>query len=194
MVNQNQISRRLRELREGRQLSLRALAQKAGVAVSFVSKIEAGRGSPTVATLLKLLEALGISAPEFFAAPAGDGREVLVFRQADMQALDDGDKSWHYLFPHRLDVRTVMTYEEYRPQTKHVEPERHPVDMCGFVIDGTLTLQPVGKPAVTVGTGESFYIRAGTRHTAANRGKELLRLVVTEVPHTRARRRHRRSG
>lgn len=194
MLNPNQISRRLRELREGRQLSLRALGQKSGVAVSFLSKIEAGRGSPTVVTLLKILEALDTTAPEFFADPNRRTDDILIQRQADMSILDDGDKFWRYLFPHAPEVKVTMTYEEYRPQTKHVEPERHPTDMCGFVIAGTLTLQPVGKPAVTVGTGESFYIRADTRHTAANRGKELLRLVVTEVPHTRARRLRRQPG
>lgn len=187
MQNPTDISRRLRELREGRNLSLRALAQKAGVAVSFLSKIEAGRGSPTLATLLKILEALGITAPEFFAEPNRQMNDVLVQRQSDMKVLDDDEKFWRYLFPNAPGINAVMTYEEYNPRTRHVETEQHSADICGLVLAGTLTLELPGKDPVTVSTGDSFYIRAGTRHAAANRGRKLLRLVVTELPHTRAR-------
>jgi transcriptional regulator with XRE-family HTH domain len=185
MLNPNDISCRLRELREGRNLSLRALAQKAGVAVSFLSKIEAGRGSPTLATLLKILEALGITAPEFFAEPNRQMNDVLVQRQADMKVLDDGDKLWRYLFPNASGVKAVMTYEEYRPYTKHIETEQHTADLCGLVLAGTLTLEVPGQEAVTVNAGDSFYIRAGTRHAAANRGAKMLRLVATELPRAR---------
>ncbi|NQU42337.1 helix-turn-helix domain-containing protein [bacterium] len=186
MFSPDDVSRRLRELRERKGLSLRALAQKSGVAVSFLSKIESGRGSPTVITLVRVLEALDTSAPEFFAAPTTDSGDVLVFRHSDMQVMDDGDRFWRYLFPHHPDIKAVLTYEEYSPRTKRVEPEWHPHDICGLVLSGVLTLEATDKQPVTVGPGDSFYIRAETRHTVANRGAELLRLVATELPHTRA--------
>jgi transcriptional regulator with XRE-family HTH domain len=78
MTSQEDVGYRIRELRQSRKLSLRALAQKSGVAVSFLSKIEAGRSSPTLATLLKILEALDTSAPEFFAIAAAGDDDVLV--------------------------------------------------------------------------------------------------------------------
>ncbi|MEI6970574.1 MAG: helix-turn-helix domain-containing protein [bacterium] len=187
MLNPGDIGRRIRELRQDRELSLRALAQKSGVAVSFLSKVEAGRGSPTLVTLLKILEALNCTAPEFFAAPDNRMGDVLVQRQADMKILDDGDKLWRYLFPNVAGVKAVMTYEEYRPRTRHVETEQHTADICGVVLAGTLTLELPGEDAVTVNAGDSFYIRAGTPHAAANRGGKLLRLVVAELSHTGAR-------
>jgi transcriptional regulator with XRE-family HTH domain len=185
MLNPDDIAGRIRELREARKLSLRALAQQSGVAVSFLSKVESGRGSPTLATLLKILEALGVTAPEFFAEPNRQMNDVLVQRQADMKVLDDGEKFWRYLFPNSPGVKAVMTYEEYKPHTRHVETEQHGADICGLVLAGTLTLELPGQDDVTVYAGDSFYIRAGTRHAAANRGARLLRLVVTELPRTR---------
>lgn len=185
MLNPDDIAGRLREMREARKLSLRALAQQSGVAVSFLSKVESGRGSPTLATLLKILEALGVTAPEFFAEPNRQMNDVLVQRQADMKVLDDGDKFWRYLFPNSPGVKAVMTYEEYKPHTRHVETEQHGADICGLVLAGTLTLEVPGQDDVTVNAGDSFYIRAGTRHAAANRGARLLRLVVAELPRTR---------
>lgn len=165
---------------------MRALAQEAGVALSFLSRIESGDGSPTLATLMKLLEALDISAHEFFAATAGTDRQVLIQRQKDMQKLDDGDKLWRYLLPSHRDVKAVMTYEEYRPHTKNTERERHPKDICGLVLEGTLTLDVDGQSPVTVNAGDSFYIRAGTPHTSANKTEAPLRMVVVELPKTTA--------
>lgn len=58
----------LRQWRERRGLSVRALAERAGVSYVTVVRIETGRLSPTVATLEKLAEALGIRVRDFFAA------------------------------------------------------------------------------------------------------------------------------
>lgn len=49
----------IRELREARGVSLRALANASGVNFTTIRHIERGDNSPTVATLEKLLEALG---------------------------------------------------------------------------------------------------------------------------------------
>ena len=181
MDSPEDIGRRIRELRQRKKLSLRGLAREAGVAVSFLSKVESGRGSPTLATLLKLLEALDTSAPEFFSAAVAGDDDVVIHRRADMKALDDGDKACRFLFPNHPTVKTVMTYEEYRPGTRNVEQERHSSDVCGMVLSGMLTIEAPGRPPITVGKGDSFYIRAGTPHTATNQGKSLLRLVAVEL-------------
>jgi transcriptional regulator with XRE-family HTH domain len=57
---------RLQEWRERRGLSIRALAERAGVGFATVYRIEAGRISPTVAMLTKLASALDISVRDFF--------------------------------------------------------------------------------------------------------------------------------
>jgi len=188
MIQAENVGSRLRELRTRQRLSLRALSKKANVAVSFLSKVEAGKGSPTVATLFKLLEALDTSVPAFFAASGGrTANGVLVTRLAEMKVLDDGDKLWRQLFPDVPGVKLVMSYEEYRPRTKHVEVERHSADVSGMVLEGTLSLEVEGESPVEVNAGDSFYIRAGIAHVAVNRGPMLLRMVVAELPHTRAK-------
>ena len=54
---------RLREYRELRGLSIRGLADQAGVSFPTVWRIEAGRMSPTVAMLEKLAAALKVAVP-----------------------------------------------------------------------------------------------------------------------------------
>jgi transcriptional regulator with XRE-family HTH domain len=75
------IGERLRELREARNISMRALATKSGLSANALSMIERGRASPSVSTLYKLADALGISITTFFGSDAE--RKQVVFLKAD---------------------------------------------------------------------------------------------------------------
>jgi len=57
---------RLRSLRESRGLSLYRLAKLAGVSQSFLSDLEAGRKWPTIYTLEKICNSMGITLAQFF--------------------------------------------------------------------------------------------------------------------------------
>lgn len=57
---------RLKEWRERRGLSMRALAARAGVSYPTVARIEGGHMSPTVSLLEKLAGALEIPVRDFF--------------------------------------------------------------------------------------------------------------------------------
>jgi transcriptional regulator with XRE-family HTH domain len=52
---------RLRQLREQKGLSVRALAEKAGVDFSAINRIELGKSTPKLSTLEKLAKTLGVS-------------------------------------------------------------------------------------------------------------------------------------
>ncbi|RPJ29320.1 MAG: helix-turn-helix domain-containing protein [Chloroflexi bacterium] len=60
------IGERLRELREARNISMRALAARSGLSANALSMIERGKASPSVSTLYKLSDALGVSITAFF--------------------------------------------------------------------------------------------------------------------------------
>jgi transcriptional regulator with XRE-family HTH domain len=75
------IGERLRELREARNISMRTLATKSGLSANALSMIERGRASPSVSTLYKLSEALGITITSFFGSDAE--RKQVVFLKSD---------------------------------------------------------------------------------------------------------------
>jgi len=60
------IGKRIKNLRTNRGLSLRSLADKCGLSANAISLIERGENSPTIASLLRLTEALEISLNDFF--------------------------------------------------------------------------------------------------------------------------------
>ena len=72
---------RLKELREARKISMRTLATKSGLSANALSMIERGKTSPSVSTLYKLADALGVSITAFF-GPESDKKSI-VFLKSD---------------------------------------------------------------------------------------------------------------
>jgi transcriptional regulator with XRE-family HTH domain len=60
------VGQRIRELRSGKSLSLRALAALSGLSSNAISLIERGDNSPTVSSLHSLATALGVPITAFF--------------------------------------------------------------------------------------------------------------------------------
>lgn len=69
---------RLRELREAHSISMRGLATASGLSANALSMIERGKTSPSVSTLYKLADALGISITAFFGAEAEKRQTVFI--------------------------------------------------------------------------------------------------------------------
>ena len=75
------VGNRLRQLREARKMSMRALAQKSGLSANALSMIERGKTSPSVSTLYRLADAMDIPVTDFF-SPETE-RQKVVFLKAD---------------------------------------------------------------------------------------------------------------
>jgi transcriptional regulator with XRE-family HTH domain len=74
----------LRELREARGISMRALATRSGLSANALSMIERGKTSPSVSTLYKLADALGVSITAFFGTESE--KKQIVFLKSDARA------------------------------------------------------------------------------------------------------------
>jgi len=67
--NAADVGARLRELRQRRRLSLRALAAEVGFTPGFLSQVELGQASPSIASLERIAAALGVTLGQFFQEP-----------------------------------------------------------------------------------------------------------------------------
>ena len=75
------LGERLRELREARKMSMRALAQASGLSANALSMIERGLTSPSVSTLYKLADGMSIPVTAFFGAE--EKRQQVIFVKAN---------------------------------------------------------------------------------------------------------------
>ncbi|GAB4419851.1 MAG: cupin domain-containing protein [Anaerolineales bacterium] len=73
------VGARLRMIRSGKRLSIRALAEMSGLNVNTLSLIENGKSSPSVSTLQQLAQALQVPITEFF--ETNDGDQKVVFQK-----------------------------------------------------------------------------------------------------------------
>lgn len=79
-LNSINVGSRLRELRHERGLSLRNLARTSGLSTNALSMIERSRTSPSVSTLYKIADALGVPITAFFRLDPP--KRNIVFRKA----------------------------------------------------------------------------------------------------------------
>lgn len=75
------VGNRLRQLREGRNISMRTLATMSGLSANALSMIERGKTSPSVSTLYRIAGALNIPVTDFFSPEKA--RKKVVFLKAN---------------------------------------------------------------------------------------------------------------
>src|SRR6266571_5329207 len=82
------VGERLQALRRFRRCTLREIAQRSGLSESFLSQVERGRSSASIASLKRIADALGVSMADLFEPDGLPGPRVL--RQEERPALSFG--------------------------------------------------------------------------------------------------------
>lgn len=65
-MSQKKLGRRISEIRKIKDITQEELAEKANLTVSYISKIETGKKNPTIATIEKIAQALGVDIYQLF--------------------------------------------------------------------------------------------------------------------------------
>ncbi len=86
------IAEKIRFLREQQQLSQRALAERAGISAAALSQLEAGQTSPSVATLEKLADGLGVAVAAFFVDASEQDIEIVALNDRPSVELAGGGR------------------------------------------------------------------------------------------------------
>ena len=78
-VTEVDVGERMRDIRRSRRATLRTIADQAGVSESFLSQVERGRASASIASLRRIAGALGVSVADLF-EPGGPPRPRVLRR------------------------------------------------------------------------------------------------------------------
>jgi quercetin dioxygenase-like cupin family protein len=74
----------------------------------------------------------------------------------------------------------VVTRGEFQPGAV-VPKHSHPGEELAFVLEGEVVIEMEGKPAATMKAGDTFFVPAGTVHSAKNASKKLAVVISTYV-------------
>jgi transcriptional regulator with XRE-family HTH domain len=138
MSEERQLGSRIRSLRERKGLPLRSVADAAGVSESFLSQVERGVASPSVASLRRVAEALGESVGALFEGGEASGRLV---RVRDRRRLLHPQRRWEdvLLTPSAARHLQVILSTIEAGAGSGAEPYSHDSDEeCVIVLKGNL--------------------------------------------------------
>ncbi|GHF54294.1 DNA-binding protein [Streptomyces mashuensis] len=173
---------RVRQLRKERLMTLEALAERAGVTKSYLSKVERGQSTPSIAVCASLAKALEVPLDSLF-SEAEELGEVTVTRAAERQALTAPDEPGTRYEGMALDAgsKGMTPFMLYPPLDTDPIPFRdHPGEEFVFVHEGRAELILPSR-VVTLDTGDCVYFKATTPHKLRSLGtkRATVLLLVT---------------
>jgi len=186
-----ELGERLRAVRQLRRLTLREVATAAGVSESFVSQLERGRSSASVATLQRLAAAVGIEISDLFAAEPQAGPRVL--RREERQQLEWGHLGRKALLTPKPFHSLEVVAAAFDPGgSTGDEPYTHgDSEELLLVLAGRVQLQ-LGSELLDLSTGDSVNYRSSTAHRVSNPGAEPAEVLFVIRPPSYSRQRQRR--
>jgi transcriptional regulator with XRE-family HTH domain len=162
------VGERLRAIRTLRRVTLKTVADRAGLSESFLSQVERGRSNASVASLKRIAAALGVSVADLF-EPNGEPSRPRVLRREGRPALAFGTLGRKYMLtPRPLEHLQVIVGELDAGGSTGDEPYTHgDSEELLVVLEGVVHLQ-LGTEIYELRTGDSIDYRSSTPHRLTN--------------------------
>jgi len=180
-----QLGARLREARQKKQITLNDLSKETGLSVSFLSRLERGETSASIASLIVIATTLGISLNDFFEEPADGHKGYILNRAKDREhrtplvahgysyRLSTGD----------LPGQQMSAFELTFPADSKEPPElvMHDGEEVLYLIEGSIEFQ-IGDETFVMQAGDCVHFNCSKPHMGRNLGKEDARLLMVVTP------------
>lgn len=177
------IGERLRAVRERRRLTLKGVAEAAGVSESLVSQIERNRVSPALDTLLSIADALDVDFDYLFADLRKE-RAVRIVHPEDRRVTTRPGAVYERLAEvggeGRPGIEAYLIVLAPGARTGYGE-YGHPGFELGFVYEGKAELE-LGAKVHPLEAGDSVSFQADVPHVVRNVGAGPLRMLWVVTP------------
>jgi transcriptional regulator with XRE-family HTH domain len=176
------IGGRLRATRRLRRATLKTIAERANLSESFLSQIERGKASASVASLTRIAAALGVSVADLF-EPQEARTDPRVLRRSSRPALGFGNLGRKYLLtPRPLENLEVFLVELVPGGSTGDEPYTHGnSEELVVVIAGSIQLQ-LGERLFELQQGDSIDYLSSVPHRVVNVGDEVAEVMWVISP------------
>ena len=161
------IGRKLKDLRVMKGLTQEELADRAELTKGFISQLERNLTSPSIATLMDILQCLGTNIGDFFNE---ETEEQIVFSKGDyFEKLDSDLKNkiqWIIPNAQKNVMEPILLTLEPGGSTYPDNP--HEGEEFGYVLKGSARLH-IGNNVYKIKSGESFYFLPEKQHYLESR-------------------------
>jgi transcriptional regulator with XRE-family HTH domain len=198
-----ELGAKLKEIRRGQGVTLQQIADQTGLSKRFVSQIETGAANPSIGSLKKITDVLGVPLGALFTngengssdptAVSGyvngamshsvdPGGEVRVVRRNRRKMLiEPGKKGKMYLLTPDLQRKLEVILGEEEPGNADEEWYSHVGEECGFVLEGRYEVS-VGDRVFVLEAGDSIYFPSHLPHKTRVLGDEPVKTIWVITP------------
>ena len=156
------IGNKLKELRVLKGLTQEELADRSELSKGFISQLERNLTSPSITTLMDILQCLGTSIGEFF-NEAPD--EQIVFGKQDYFVKEDTEykNEIKWIIPNAQNNTIEPIYLTLQAGGSTCPDTPHEGEEFGYVLQGAVSIH-LGNKTYKAKKGESFYYTADKTH------------------------------
>ncbi|ASJ55715.1 DNA-binding protein [Brevibacillus formosus] len=166
----------IKSLRVGKKKTLKQIAEKTQLSISFLSQVERGKSSITLESLKKISEALGVSPGYFFSGESSGGNEQVRRASKGRSGLLNAPFVYEDLSGDLANPTLVPILVTLSPHGEKGTPFVHKGQEFIYVLEGVLTLL-LGEEEHDLFPGDSIHMDSSVPHNWVNRTGEVTRFL-----------------
>jgi len=157
-----EIGNKIKALRTQKGLTQEELADRAELSKGFISQLERDLTSPSITTLMDILQCLGTDLKDFFNE---EQEEQIVFKEGDYFEKVDADlkNKIEWIIPNAQKNEMEPIRLTLEPFGSTYPDNPHEGEEFGYVLSGSLKIH-IGKRIYKAKKGESFYFTPSRNH------------------------------
>lgn len=175
-----EFGKKIKRLRQQCNLTQEELADRCELTKGYISQLENDLTSPSIATLMDILSAVGTNLKEFF---DDEEDEKIVFNNNDYIEKDGDGIVQNWLVPNAQKNEMEPMHLVLEPNSKTALDNPHEGEEFGYCIMGEITIR-LGKKKYKCKKGESFYFVADKVHYIENNKNQRAIFIWVSSPPT----------
>ncbi|KMZ44363.1 MULTISPECIES: XRE family transcriptional regulator [Bacillales] len=166
----------IKSLRVGKKKTLKQIAEKTQLSISFLSQVERGKSSITLESLKKISEALGVSPGYFFSGESSGGNELGRRASKERSGLLHAPFVYEDLSGDLANPALVPILVTLSPHGEKGTPFVHQGQEFVYVLEGVLTVL-LGEEEHDLFPGDSIHMHSSVPHNWVNRTGKVTRFL-----------------
>lgn len=177
---------RLRRTRTAANFTLDWAAAKTGLTKGYLSKVERGQATPSIAVLTRLSEAYGVTLAEFF-MPEGERKPITVLRKNEHRTINRSGSQLGYRYDvgdfSKLNPRSEVFFLTLPniPHPEKIPPFQHSGEEVLLMLEGQIVFN-YGGVDIILNEGDCVQFEAEIAHYGYAIGGTDARAFVVTIP------------
>ena len=175
---------RIKQLRLSKGISMAQLSKEVAVTRSMLSQVEKGQALPSLPTLGKIVEALGVSLSEFFSMEVDSSlrEEDIIIRQGSRKMIPIPEtKSRYQLLTPNINTKLEFFISEWSPdEAGGGVPSIHGGEEFFYVLEGTPSMR-IDETIYELHPGDSGSFDSSVSHSFCNHSEENAKVLFAII-------------